>query len=541
MRVLLIGILLVTIVSSALGQTSISDVEVELNQLDRSPSLRKANIHQEIDLTRKLVTPNPSPEAVALYRYLLDMSGKTTLSGQMWAPWGLNELDYTFNNTGKNPAIAGFDYINEPENAVGNQKTIDYWNSGGIVTVMWHWGAPGVGEGYENSKATIDIDQCFILGTNAYVDYHDDLKRIGDWLQKLEDANVPVLWRPFHELDGGWFWWSKKGPEKFKLLWKDMYNYLVVERELSNLIWVLCYTGNPDEKWFPGDEYVDIAGADTYDNKTDSHLSMYNDVLGSVNGNSFPIAFHETGNLPNPEECIEDGAMWSWWMVWHTTWLTQINKTYLKSVYTSDLVITKDELPNIATVYGWDASCTPSAITASVSVDGGEYKVGNKVTVTAGSKVKFKLETVDQGTIVWSGYGTKDDGLKEQEVAIAGTGLASATFTNSCGAVYTQTFHVVTKLPNVPDPDPVLAFRDMDELFIVYPTLVKNDLNIHLNEAVMSARGHIKIIDMNGRVVHDQLVKTGNWKVDMSSLDAGVYSIYLISDVGIKVEKIIKR
>lgn len=300
-----------------------------------------------------LCTPKPSKEAVALYRYLLDMKGKKILSGQMSAPWGINELEYLQANTGKQPAINGVDFINPNDNPKEVQNAIDWWKSGGITTIMWHMGAPGIGQGYENSKKAIDIDKCFQEGTPEFIAFWSELKIKADMLVIIRDANVPVLWRPFHELNGNWFWWGKQGPEKFKKLWITMFNYFVKDRGLNNLIWVLCYTGEPDAKWYPGDEYVDIAGADTYVKNDSPQMTMYNKVKTIVN-DKFPIAFHECGIPPNPDQCLSQGVMWSWWMEWHTSHLQSVDKTYLKYVYDHDLVITRDEVPDIMAQYGWN-------------------------------------------------------------------------------------------------------------------------------------------------------------------------------------------
>jgi len=298
-----------------------------------------------------LSTPKPSNEAVALYAYINDMFGKRILSGQMESSWGIEEIKYINEVTGKSPAIRGMDFINNKDNDNEVQDAIDWWKGGGIPTIMWHMGAPGIGQGYENSKKEIDIDKCFEEGTTEYNVFWSELKEKGDLLERLKDANVPVLWRPFHELNGDWFWWGKQGPEKFKRLWITMYNYYVHERKLNNLIWVLCYTGNPDEAWYPGDEYVDIAGADTYDKGDSPEVEMYKGVKNIV-GDRVPIAYHECGVPPDPDKCFNEGAMWSWWMEWHTSHLTGVDKNYLKKVYNHDLVITLDEVPDIMKVYG---------------------------------------------------------------------------------------------------------------------------------------------------------------------------------------------
>lgn len=104
-----------------------------------------ASSHIIVVAQETLCTPNPSKEAVALYRYLLDMKGKKILSRQMSAPWGINELEYLQTNTGKQPALRGIDFINPNDNAKEVQYAIDWWKSGGIPTIMWHMGAPGIG------------------------------------------------------------------------------------------------------------------------------------------------------------------------------------------------------------------------------------------------------------------------------------------------------------------------------------------------------------------------------------------------------------
>lgn len=299
----------------------------------------------------KLSNSSASREAVALYAYLNEMSGKKILSGQMSSSWGIDEMAYILKTTGKLPAINGFDFITSKDNLQEVKGAIEWWRSGGIPTIMWHMGAPGLGEGYQSSKKTVDIDRCLQKGTPEYEVFWAELKQKADLLQQLQAAKVPVLWRPFHELNGNWFWWSKQGPEKFKKLWVTMYDYFTKTRKLNNLIWVLCYTEKSDASWYPGDDYVDIAGADIYGVGDSSQKEMYKGVRNVV-GNRVPVAYHECGTPPDPDACIRDGAMWSWWMEWHTDHLTKVDKAYLKKVYWHELIITKDELPDIVKEYG---------------------------------------------------------------------------------------------------------------------------------------------------------------------------------------------
>lgn len=299
---------------------------------------------------RKLTNPNASKEAKALFAYLKDMYGKKILSGQMTSNWGFDELDYIKRLTGKYPAICGFDFIDDKKNNQEIELAKKWWKEGGIVTFMWHFGAPGNGEGYESSKTTIDINKIFQDGTKENKFFWQELKAKADLLEKLKKDKIPVLWRPFHELDGTWFWYSKQGPELFKKLWITMYNYYVNERKLDNLIWVACFTKTADNQWYPGDQYVDIAGADTYDVGNSPEVEMYQKMKKIV-GDRKIIPYHECGVPPNPDECLSNGSMWSWWMEWHSDFLKKVDIDYLKKVYNHDLIITRDEVPNILKTY----------------------------------------------------------------------------------------------------------------------------------------------------------------------------------------------
>src|SRR5208283_171686 len=168
-----------------------------------------------------------------------------------------------------------------------------------------------------------------------------DLDRTATELTRLRDAHVAVLWRPFHELNGGWFWWGKNGPDAAKRLWKLMYERYTKTHKLNNLIWVLGYTGKPDAKWFPGDAYVDIAGADTYGPGTQH--PMFESVVAIV-GKDMPVCYHECGPIPDPAAMMADGTRWSWFLTWHTIHIKQQNSAeQVKKVYNHPYVVTLDK------------------------------------------------------------------------------------------------------------------------------------------------------------------------------------------------------
>lgn len=293
-------------------------------------------------LRKELSNPNASPEARALFAKLQQVNAEgKTLSGQMWAPWGIDEIEYVYNTTGKYPAVRGHDLIHEASNAREMMLIIDWYHRGGIPTLMWHWGAPTKGEGYEQSKMTIDVAKCFEEGTAEHKDFWADLKRVADWLTILRDVNVPVLWRPMHEFDGKWFWYGKGGGENFVKIWTTMYDYFTKERKLNNLIWVLCHSDKIDASYVPGKEYFDIAGPDTYNKEIQETCFR---TIESLHGKNTMMPLHECGTLPDPDECKKNGTMWLWWMLWHTSHATKHNKEDMIRIYNHPMVITLDEL-----------------------------------------------------------------------------------------------------------------------------------------------------------------------------------------------------
>jgi mannan endo-1,4-beta-mannosidase len=97
-----------------------------------------------------------------------------------------------------------------------------------------------------------------------------ELDQIAAGLQELRDAGVVVLWRPFHEMNGGWFWWGAQKPGVFIRLWREMFDYFTHEKKLNNLLWVYGPNhGGKTVDYYPGDSYVDLVGVDAYGDTVD--------------------------------------------------------------------------------------------------------------------------------------------------------------------------------------------------------------------------------------------------------------------------------
>ena len=296
-----------------------------------------------------LSNENAIPEARAVYAYLQETWGNACLTGQMESTWmGSPDYEMSFieKHTGELPAIRGLDFMHNDFRGVVN-RSIQWWEKGGIPHICWHTGS-NFASGYNESKAhNLDWDKALTPGTSEYASLLKAMDRAVPYLQQLEDAGVPVLWRPFHELDGGWFWWSKGGSESFVKLWQLMYSRYTDYWGLDNLIWLLGYSGNGGNMatWYPGDDYVDLIGADSYTAGANGRL--YEEVV-TIAPEGMPIVFHECGTIPTEKQMTEANAPWLMFMVWHTDHLTNGKSNTpksLQSIYQSDYFITLDELP----------------------------------------------------------------------------------------------------------------------------------------------------------------------------------------------------
>lgn len=400
------------------------------------------------NLAQSLINPNATPEAKKVYQLLLDNYGNKQLSGAMGeVAWGTAFCDLIKNNSGKFPAIVGFDYIHL---ASSPSNWIDYgditpvqtvWDAGSIPAVCWHWNVPmevwagqseignwgalrldkaevpdamtfwqNAGDGtyivvkFKDAAADAqgslkDSDWGGLMSSTEYFDltpdqiaageyrvrlnseaaekvrngglivsgqnytvtgvYFEltcrdtkevkgfdaskvltpgtrentvataDVPKLAGYLKLLQDANIPVLFRPFHEAAGAyqwtWFWWGNSGVEVTKELWIWLHDTLTNDYGLNNLIWV--WTANYNygmdladietlQSEYPGDAYVDIVGTDIYKEAMSDQSAIFNLIQEAVNGSKI-IALTETGNLLDPDSQFENSALWSFFMGWY--------------------------------------------------------------------------------------------------------------------------------------------------------------------------------------------------------------------------------
>lgn len=312
------------------------------------------------------VTPSPSVEADSLYSLLTELYGNAILSGQYGGP---AEFDYIRNVSDKVPVIRGFDFMDYSPSRVERGATstetenaIAWSTEQGIVTFSWHWNAPKdlIDEpgkewwrGFYTEATTFDVARAMTdESSEEYALIIRDIDAIAAQLKELSDANVPVLWRPLHEAEGRWFWWGAKGPEACKWLWRILFERLVQYHALDNLIWVWTSTGNSDAlEWYPGDEFVDIIGADIYlsPGSYGTNFITFDNIAALYEGRKM-IALAENGPIPHPEKLFLQRVGWSWFCTWSGDFITDglTNTTsHIQQVYGHEYVITLDEIGDI--------------------------------------------------------------------------------------------------------------------------------------------------------------------------------------------------
>ena len=337
--------------------------------------------------TRKLSNPNASDSAKRLYSYLCDQYGKHIIAGQqeycgehnynLWSDPNTfikdneAEFEYILDKTGKQPAIRGIDLLAYRSNTNWTdhapERAIEWVNKyKGIAALTWHWNVPSTEDGgddvafYVESTGntpftTFSITNALEEGTWENKQLLADIDAIAAELKKLKDADVPVMWRPLHEAEGGWFWWGAEGAEPCKKLYRLLYDKLTNEYGLDNLIWVWTgYTFPTSADWYPGDDVVDIIGYDKY-NAVDglpnlsSISSTFYSLVQSTNGQKM-VAMSENDSIPSLENLLNDKAAWLYFCPWYMNYLTSEQNNPVESlveIYNSDYCITLDELPDL--------------------------------------------------------------------------------------------------------------------------------------------------------------------------------------------------
>jgi len=235
------------------------------------------------------VNKNATTQTVNLYRNLKKLSAKGFMFGhQDDLAYGVNWRYEPGNSDIKTvvndyPAVYGWDLGGIEADQANNLDGIpfkkmkqfikDGYARGGVITISWHARSPiGAAKGaWDTTHGTVTS---IIPGGANHDLYKSWLDKIAAFISSLKGdrgESIPVLFRPYHELTGNWFWWCRNASTdfEFKTLWRFTVYYLQHEKKLNNLLWVYNTSDNvrsADEfmQRYPGDDMVDMLSFDGY-------------------------------------------------------------------------------------------------------------------------------------------------------------------------------------------------------------------------------------------------------------------------------------
>lgn len=288
------------------------------------------------------VNPNATTEARALLDLFYRISGKFTLTGQHNYPDTKDKNSrFAALYSGQTPAVwstdMGFAKAGDTDSYLARadivKEAIRQHNKGSIITICWHAVPPTANEpvtfqpqGKVNPDSLASVQgqltdkqfkEVLTPGTKLFDRWAVQVDSVAVYLKKLQDANVPVLWRPYHEMNGDWFWWGGRVGEYSTIdLYKQIYNRLVNVHKLNNLIWVwsIDRPSTPVRKFsnfYPGNDYLDILALDVYG--SDFNKAYYDSLMILSKGK--PIVLGEVGNPP-ALTVLKDQPNWAYWVIW---------------------------------------------------------------------------------------------------------------------------------------------------------------------------------------------------------------------------------
>lgn len=284
---------------------------------------------------KKMADPKATKETVALFQNLNRLAKKHILFGHQHA----TEYGHGWTNEpnrsdvksvcGSNPAVVGVDFSGlsgRPKESIERTKAslrkqiVDTYDRGGVTTVAWHFSNPASGGGfYWRDSVSVPAVALLVPGGSHHEQYKEILRTVADLANSVKGKDgklAPMIFRPYHEFDGGWFWWGKPHckREDFISLWRFTVGYLRDSLQVHNFL----YAFSPDCKFnseadylerYPGDEWVDMLGVDNYADfgrdgryNLDAGIQKLKIVSDYARKADKLAAFTETGleSIPNP-------------------------------------------------------------------------------------------------------------------------------------------------------------------------------------------------------------------------------------------------
>jgi mannan endo-1,4-beta-mannosidase len=223
------------------------------------------------------IDPSASKQVRQVLFYLQNLPDKPNrklLSGQDWynddSPADVIQINVVANTWVGVMEDRIYNNWNGHTWTLGNrQPMIDYWNAGGLVAL--HIALPNPEDVFDRAGTNMtdaEFKTVIVNGSALNNSYKAWLDQFAANMQTFEDNGVPILFRPYHEMNGNWFWYGNRPAADFIALWNWTFSYLTVTKGLHNLIWVWApNVGNTTfSNFYPGDAKVDVIGCDAYQN-----------------------------------------------------------------------------------------------------------------------------------------------------------------------------------------------------------------------------------------------------------------------------------
>ncbi|HEX7411160.1 MAG TPA: glycosyl hydrolase [Bacteroidales bacterium] len=283
----------------------------------------------------RMADPKASPATMRLLSKMKELSAQGIMIGHQddmaygigWkAPNGQSDV---YKVCADYPAVFGWDLAGLESGSKYNIDSVPFRDMlkyakdvhlrGGINTFSWHCNNPLTG-GSAWDINTPGVVKSILSGGIKHGEFNLWLDNVATFLSALKDEKgepIPIIFRPYHEQTGNWFWWGKAHctSEEFRQLWAYTFKYLTETKNIHNLIFAFSTGGsfaNVEEysDRYPGDEYVDIVGFDLYQEKDQANNEFAEKLTGELNilfdfakAKNKLAALTEIGNeqIPYPE------------------------------------------------------------------------------------------------------------------------------------------------------------------------------------------------------------------------------------------------
>lgn len=305
------------------------------------------------------VDPEATPEARALLSDIDSISGHATLSGQHNYPNTVSRYsDRVLDLTGRYPALFGQDFGfsagEDKDSVLGRaamvQEVIRQYRQGSVIALTWHAVRPTEDEpvtfhdSVQGHLTDWEWQQVLTPGTTLHTRWERQVDRIAGYLRELQDAGVPVLFRPYHEMNGNWFWWGgRPGAKGSQELYRQLFDRYVHVHHLHNLVWVWnvnapSVNAGPVDQYFPGAAFADVVTIDIYG----AFERSYYDSMVALAGSHKPVALAEVGTMPTLAT-LQDQPRWAYFMMWSGSAEDSNTPEQLQAMFHADNVLERGD------------------------------------------------------------------------------------------------------------------------------------------------------------------------------------------------------